>query len=185
MLTIKQQDGRTLAIGAIAGLTVGLAANAMRKVVVQAPSFAAGRWDEALYADHKAILALFDQIDRTTDAQTTRRTMLLHQLRHTIAKHAFEEEYTVYPSLRDHGQTEAADHLNHDHGYVKQYLYELTLMARDDPSWLPTAREFRMTIEKHMREEEDAIFPKLYRALSGQDNKVLTTAMNKEGFKIA
>jgi hemerythrin superfamily protein len=185
MLTLRHQDNKTLAIGAAAGLAVGLAANAMRKVVVQAPTFVAGRWDEALAAEHKATLALFDQIQKTTDAQTTRRNMMLMQLKHALAKHAFQEENTVYPALRDHAQTEAADHLNHDHGYVKQYLYELTIMPRDDASWLPTVREFRMTLEKHMHEEEDTVFPKLYRALSAEDNKALTTAMNKEGLKVA
>ena len=68
---------------------------------------------------------------------------------------------------------------------MKQYLYELTLMPRDDLSWLPTVREFRMTLEKHMHEEEDTVFPKLYRALSTEDNKALTMAMNKEGLKVA
>jgi hemerythrin superfamily protein len=185
MLTLKHQDNKTLALGAAAGLAVGLAANVMRKVVVQAPTFVAGRWDEALAAEHKATLGIFDQIQKTTDSQTTRRNMLLTQLKHALAKHAFEEENTVYPALRDHAQTEAADHLNHDHGYVKQYLYELTIMPRDDASWLPTVREFRMTLEKHMHEEEDIIFPKLFRALSGEENKALTTAMNKEGLKVA
>ena len=185
MLTLKHQDNKTLALGAVAGLAVGLAANVVRKVVVQAPTFTAGRWDEALAAEHKATLALFDQIGRTTDSQTTRRNMLLTQLKHALAKHAFQEENAVYPALRDHAQTEAADHLNHDHGYVKQYLYELTLMPRDDTGWLPTVREFRMTLEKHMHEEEDTVFPRLYRTLSAEQNKSLTVAMNKEGLKVA
>jgi hemerythrin superfamily protein len=185
MLTLKHTDNKTLALGAAAGLAVGLAANVMRKVAVQAPTFVAGRWDEALAAEHKATLGIFDLIQKTTEAQTTRRNMLLMQLKHALAKHAFQEENTVYPALRDHAQTEAADHLNHDHGYVKQYLYELTIMARDDASWLPTVREFRMTLEKHMHEEEDTVFPKLYRSLSAEENKALTTAMNKEGLKVA
>ena len=185
MLTLKHQDNRSLALGAAAGLAVGLAANVMRKVVVHAPTLSAGRWDEALLAEHKATRVLLDQIVRTTEAQTTRRTMLLNQLKHALAKHAFEEENAVYPALRDHAQTEAADHFNHDHGYVKQYLYELTLMPRDDPGWLPTVREFRMTLEKHMHEEEDTIFPQLCRSLSAEENRSLTAAMNKEGLAVA
>ena len=185
MLTLKHQDNRDARLGRRRGARRRPAANVMRKVVVQAPTFVAGRWDEALAAEHKATLALFDQIQKTTEAQTTRRNMMLMQLKHALAKHAFQEENTVYPALRDHAQTEAADHLNHDHGYVKQYLYELTLMPRDDASWLPTVREFRMTLEKHMHEEEDTVFPKLYRALSVEANKALTMAMNKEGLKVA
>lgn len=36
-----------------------------------------------------------------------------------------------------------------------------------------------------MREEEDDLFPKLKSAISQAKNQHLTTAMNKEGFKLA
>ena len=42
-----------------------------------------------------------------------------------------------------------------------------------------------MTLEKHIHEEEDTVFPKIYRALSAEENKALTAAMNKEGLKLA
>jgi iron-sulfur cluster repair protein YtfE (RIC family) len=40
-------------------------------------------------------------------------------------------------------------------------------------------------IEKHMREEEDDLFPKLREQLSDEQNKHITVAMNKEGLKLA
>jgi hemerythrin superfamily protein len=45
--------------------------------------------------------------------------------------------------------------------------------------------EFRSAVEEHVREEEDKIFPKLKAKLSAEQNKALTAAMNKEGFKLA
>ena len=177
--------GRTLAIGAVAGVAAGLLANFVRKAAVQAPTVAAGSWDQALAAEHKAALAIFDLLEKTTDRQAGRRSFLLMQLKHAISKHAFQEENSVYAQMRDLGMKEGADHLNHEHGYIKQYFFDLGEMSKSDPAWLPKLKEFRGMIEPHMREEEEELFPKLRGQLSEAQNKHLTAAMNKEGLKLA
>jgi hemerythrin superfamily protein len=176
--------GALLAAGA-AGLAVGLAANVARKLAVQAPTMLSGEWDEALKAEHQLTLKVFDQIEATTEKNTTKRATLLMNLKHMLAKHAMEEENAVYPAMRDAGEAESADHLNNDHGYVKQYLYDLTMMPKDSPAWIAKIRQFRADLEKHMREEEDTLFPRLKAKLAPEKNKALTAAMNKEGLKIA
>lgn len=176
--------GALIAAGA-AGLAVGLAANVARKLMVQAPTMMSGEWDEALKAEHQLTLKVFDAIEATTERNTTKRATLLMNLKHMLAKHAMEEENAVYPALRDAGETEGADQLNSEHGYVKQYLYDLTIMAKDSPAWIAKVREFRTQIEKHMREEETDLFPRLKAKLTPEKNKALTMAMNKEGLKIA
>ena len=176
--------GKLIAAGA-AGLAVGLAANVARKLAVQAPTMMAGEWDEALKAEHQLTLKVFDAIEATTEKNTTKRATLLMNLKHMLAKHAMEEENAVYPALRDAGEAEQADHLNNDHGYVKQYLYDLTMMPKDSPAWIAKVRQFRTDIEKHMQEEETDLFPRLKAKLTAEKNKALTSAMNKEGLKIA
>jgi hemerythrin superfamily protein len=170
---------------AAAGMLAGLAAAVGRKAVVQAASAWSGDWFEALKTEHKMALAIFDRIEATRDSQTAKRAMLLMQLKHALAKHAFEEENVIYPALRDHDEREEADHLNHDHGYVKQYLYELTVLPKNSSAWRAKVREFRAALEKHVREEEDSIFPSLQASLSAEENEKLTSAMNREGFKLA
>lgn len=177
--------GRTVAIGAASGMVAGLLINLVRKAAVQAPTVMAGNWDRALAAEHAAALKIFDLLEKTTEKDTGRRSFLLMQLKHAISKHAFQEENVVYAMMRDQGLTEAADHLNHEHGYVKQYFFDLTEMAKDDAGWLPKLKEFRVLIEKHMRDEEDDLFPKLRGQLSEAQNKHITAAMNKEGLKLA
>lgn len=191
MATTTTRDDRfgelatPVAIGAVAGVATGLMANLLRKAVVQAPTAFAGNWDQALAAEHAATLAIFDTLEKTDDTQATKRGFLLMQLKHALGKHAFQEENVIYAMMRDHDLKEAADHLNHDHGYVKQYLFELTELPRDNAQWLPKVREFRAMIEKHMREEEDELFPKLRDALTEEQNGHVTAAMNKEGLKLA
>jgi hemerythrin superfamily protein len=176
--------GAMLAVGA-AGLAVGLAANVARKFAVQSPTLLSGEWDQALANEHKLTLKVFDAIEATTEKNVAKRNALLANLKHMLAKHALEEENTVYPALRDAGEIEAADHLNNDHGYVKQYLYDLTEMPKDSPAWIAKVRQFRADIEKHMREEETTLFPRLRAKLSPEKNKELTAQMNKEGLKLA
>ena len=170
---------------AAVGLAVGLAANVARKFAVQAPTMFSGEWDHALANEHALTLKVFDAIEATTEANTAKRAVLLMNLKHMLAKHALQEENVVYPALREAGETEAADHLNNDHGYVKQYLYDLTELPKDSFAWICKVRAFRADIEKHMREEEDQVFPRLKGKLSLEKNKELTSMMNKEGLKLA
>lgn len=172
--------------GAVAGgAALGLLAMLGRKAAVQAPSALAGNWDDALKAEHKAVLKVFDTLEATDDKATIRRNMLLAHIKHALVKHAIEEENVVYPALREAGKTEQADELNAEHGYVKQFLYELENMPSTSPKWLEKVKEFRAALEKHIREEEDQLFPELRAQLSEEKNKALTLAMNKEGFKVA
>lgn len=170
---------------AAAGLAAGFALNMGRKAIVQAPSVAAGDWLEAIKLEHKAALALFDALLATEDAQVAKRTLLLAQLKHALGKHAFMEENTVYPALRVWGDRADADKLNHDHGYVKQALYELENLDKDSPYFLEKVTSFRTELEAHIREEEEAIFPPLHAGLGDEGNAKLTAAANKESFKMA
>ena len=176
--------GALIAAGA-AGLAVGVAAMIGRKVAVQAPTALAGNWDAALAAEHTAVIKLFDAMAMTTTANIGKRTLLLAQLKHALTKHAMQEENVIYPALREAGEVEAADALNHDHGYVKQYLYELENCPKDSEAFMTIVAKFRADLEKHVHEEEDKLFPALKSQLSEATNKAVTLAMNKEGFKVA
>lgn len=173
------------ATAAAAGVLAGIAASMGRKAAVQGLSAMNGDWFEMLKAEHKATLALFDKLEKTTSADKGKRTTLLTQIKHALGKHALEEENVIYPALRDAGDKEQADRLNHEHGYVKQYLYELENMPRDDSRWLPKASELRRDLENHMMEEEQRLFPALKARLDADENAKLTHAVNKEGFKLA
>ncbi len=170
-----------------AGLGAGLALLGMvgRKLAVQAPTALAGDWDKALATEHRMALALFDKLQESRGSASTRRTVLLTQLKHALAKHALEEENAIYPAMRKAGMHAEADALNGDHGYVKQYLYELSDLVKDDAAFQAKLAAFRTDIERHMRQEEDELFPSLKRALDRQATGRLTRRMNQEGLKLA
>jgi len=174
-----------LAGTAAAGAALGVLAMLGRKAAMHAPTALAGNWDDALKAEHRAAFKLFDAFEATGEGATAKRNMLLSHLKHALMKHAIEEENVIYPALRDAGQADAADALTKEHGYVKQYLYDLENMPSNSPEWIAKIREFRADLESHVAEEENHLFPMLRAQLSEEKNKALTLSMNKEGFKVA
>lgn len=191
MATVNASDSRLSGSDkkalASAGLGIGLALLGVvgRKIAAQAPAALAGNWDVALKAEHKAALALLDKLARTRDRQSARRAMLLAKLKHALAKHAFQEENAVYPAMRDAGMLAEADGLNSEHGYVKQYLYDLETLTDDNIAFQDKLSFFRSDLEKHMRDEEQRLFPRLRRILGEDANGTLTARMNREGLKLA
>jgi len=179
------RQGGAIAAAAVAGAAVGFAANLGRKFVVQGISAAAGDWDEALAAEHRVVLALFDKIEATRDDQVSARMHLLTKLKNALGKHALEEENVVYPALRQANLAHDADALNAEHGYVKTHLYELETGPADGPGWLARARELRALLQEHMRMEEDEVFPLLKSQLDEAQNARLTAAVHREGMKLA
>lgn len=170
---------------AAAGFLIGLAANFGRKAIVQGLTAFQGSWDEGLKAEHRLTLKIFDAIEATKPKQVKKRKLLLVQLQHALAKHAFEEENVVYPAMREHGQVADADRLVHDHGYVKQYLFELSEMSAADGEWINKVRDFRADIEEHITAEEEELFPRLREALGEAGNARVTARMNRAGFAAA
>ncbi len=170
---------------AVAGVAFGLAANMGRKAVMQSPAFMSGNWDDALKTEHAATLALFDQLEATSDKQTKMRAGLVMKIKYALAKHALQEENAIYPAMREANEAHDADELNGEHGYVKTYLYELENMKKDTPDFLARVRDFRQLLEGHIRNEEDNIFPRLRAAMTDEQNRKLTLAMHKEGLKLA
>lgn len=186
----KDEGGWGGSFGKIAGATaagaaLGVLAMLGRKAAVQSPTLLAGDWMDGLIAEHQAVLKLLDAIESTDDTATARRTLMLTQLKHALAKHAIEEENVIYPALREAGKVAEADELNSEHGYVKQHLYELDNMPAASPQFLATIRKLRGELEEHMKDEEERLFPELRASLTEEKNAVLTKAMNREGFKVA
>ena len=175
----------TLALAAVAGAAVGLAANFGRKLVVQNMAARAGDWDEVLHREHELVLALFGQIEATGDDQVRTRTHLLGKLKAALGKHAMQEENVIYPAMRESNNAHDADALNGEHGYVKTFLYELENTDPGSADWLGKVRTFRTLLEEHIRMEEDEVFPALKAALDEAGNARLGAAMLKEGMTLA
>lgn len=125
------------------------------------------------------------QIGGALCTTSTKRLILLAQLKHALGKHALEEENAIYPAMRQHGLLAESYTLHAEHGYVKQYPYKLTDLVKDNDAFQLKLANFRRDIETHMRDEEHDLFPRLKLALEKADGDYLARRMNQEGLKLA
>lgn len=178
--------GASPLLAGAAGFGLGLLAAAGRKAVVQAPTAMAGDWFEGLKAEHAAARKILEKLEQTTDAEPAKRAPLVLALQHAIGKHNVQEEYVIYCVLKETGDAEAAIELNADHAELKQALFDLEQLGKDQsPSFIAKVYEIRAAFEEHVREEEDVVFPRMHAALSPERTKALTSRMLREGFKVA
>jgi hemerythrin-like domain-containing protein len=185
--TIDQGSGTaSYLLAGAAGFGLGLLASAGRKAAVQAATYAAGDWFEGLKAEHEMARKILQKLSETRDEDQGKRATMVLQLQHAIGKHNVQEEYVVYCVLGEHGHADAADELNAEHFELKQGLFELEMIGKEQrPGFAEKVAEIRAAFEAHVREEEDVVFPALKAALSEEQNKMLTNRMNREGFKVA
>jgi hemerythrin superfamily protein len=180
----SDNTGPLLAAG-FAGAALAFAANYGRKALIQGLEAQAGDWDEILAGEHDEALAIFDKMLATDETQTFKRKMLLTKLTYGLDKHAHQEEMVVYPALREANEAGDADGLESEHGYIKTFIYELNQMPADSPNWLEKVREFRDLLSEHAHMEEEQVFPRFKREMSGQQNDKITMLVNRDGFWMA
>jgi hemerythrin superfamily protein len=181
----RGQIGMTLgAVGA--GILIGLATSLGRRVAVQAASGGMNRdWDEVLQLEHRAVEDLFQKMLATDDRETGKRTALLAKIKHGLMKHAMEEENAIYPALQRIDAQQSEDELFRDHAEIKKALYDLDRMDKSDAVFLSRVTELQTLIERHVREEEGDLFPRLKRSMTAEETKLANARVWREGLKLA
>ncbi len=175
-----------IALSAGLGFAAGaLLANPARKLAMQgAEAMATRDWVEALTLEHEAVKKIIDSLLETTEKDVGKRKSGLAAIDHALTKHAMQEEMVIYPALRRVNE-EQAQHLFSDHFEVKTFISALTFDIKpNQPAWLTQLREFRQTLDQHMREEEDEIFPSFRASMSEEENTELTRRMHMQGVKV-
>jgi hemerythrin superfamily protein len=169
-----------------AGVAIGLLLNPARKVAWQAHEAVAGDWVEVLKAEHRMVEAAFEAVFATEQHETGKRAALFKKINWALLKHGVQEEIVIYPALREVAtEEEAAKHLYEDHADIKTHLYTLANMPKDDGRWINVMRELRALVERHIREEEDEVFPTFRDRLSKEENRKLTLDLHREGVRLA
>jgi hemerythrin superfamily protein len=172
-----------VALGAALGFAAGaLLANPARKLAMQGAEALMSRdWVEALTHEHQLVRKMFDTLQETAERDAGKRKSLLMHIDQALTKHALEEEKVIYPALRRVDEQQAR-HLFEDHAELKSIISDLMFnLDAKNPSWIVRVRELREIIERHMREEEDEIFPMFRERLSEEDNANLTRNMHLQG----
>ncbi|HYE01390.1 MAG TPA: hemerythrin domain-containing protein, partial [Alphaproteobacteria bacterium] len=131
--------------------------------------------------DHRKILNLLAEMERSPRGAVAERTELLLRLKRQLTAHALAEEDVVYPLLHDRaGQVSDTKRLYREHADMKMHLFRLEQTPKDDPRWIDTLREVRALIAEHIEQEEEVDFPTLRSLLDSQDRARLSGGVQRE-----
>jgi hemerythrin-like domain-containing protein len=169
------------ALGVLAGLSLGRA----RKAVAKASMQLTGDWEKQMKAEHRALKKVLKSMAESGSGDPVRRAALVEGAADLLTKHAVEEENVIYPALRAAGMTEAVKAQLDDHGDMRMLIRELKELAPEDPLWADTALRLKKLVYRHVRHEEQELFPALHDTTLDGENERLTDLVRSEALKVS
>lgn len=136
---------------------------------------------EILVAQHRAIEALFDEVE----AETGRHARARHVSRvaEELIAHMAGEEAVFYPALRrvvtdrpvvtSDDDESSVDEASEEHVRLRVELRRVLSTRANDEAFVERVRVLRGLFQRHVREEESRLFPRVEEALSPSDHAVL------------
>lgn len=174
-----------LASAAALGVMVGVALSRSKRTVFRVKSRLHGDWLGHLKAEHRVVRKLLKAMTHADFEEPARRAAMLEKVSELLTRHAVEEENVVYPAISEMGEGGAASGLIDDHAEMKLVLRELQALAPEDPRWREQARALKKVFDRHVRTEEDELFPVLRERLGEVENAKLTRLVTREGVRLS
>ena len=119
-----------------------------------------------LKMQHQEVDELFDRIQH---ADADEKITLLGQISERLTLHATIEERHFYPFCMRMGIQDMVDHSIHEHAEVKQLIADILQMKRHDPRIAQETHQLMMSVQAHVKEEENTLFPRLMSVASEED----------------
>lgn len=115
-----------------------------------------------LTADHDKVKHLFREFERCNAADQALQHDLALQICMELTVHATIEEEIFYPAVRaETGQEQQVDEALEEHASIKELVEYICGMAAGDSELADTVQKLRESVEHHVSEEEQEIFPSL------------------------
>lgn len=169
------------ALGVVAGLSLGRA----RKAVAKASMALTGDWEKQMKAEHAAVKKVLRALCDSDLEDPAERVALVETASDLLTRHAVEEENIIYPALRACGMTTAVKAQLDDHADMRAMIRELEQLSAEDPLWLRTAKRLKKLVYRHVRQEEQELYPALHDGALAGDNERLTKLVRREGLKVS
>ena len=121
-----------------------------------------------LKEDHKKVKGLFRKFEQAGDRAYATKRKIADRITEELSVHAAIEEQIFYPSVRhaiEQTEDEVLEALE-EHHIVKWTLSELEGMDPKDERFDAKVTVLIESVEHHIGEEEDEMFPKVRKALS-------------------
>lgn len=119
-----------------------------------------------LKQQHQEVDELFDRIQQADEDE---RISLLGQLSEKLTIHAEIEERHFYPFAQRMGIQDMVDHSLQEHAEVRRMISEILQLKRRDPRIAQEVQRLMMSVQAHVKEEENMLFPRLSSVASAED----------------
>jgi hemerythrin-like domain-containing protein len=116
---------------------------------------------ELLKQDHQEAAGLMDELQTADKGSMSITGKTFTQLKEALTLHTQIEEQIFYPALEQHEETkDMIGEAYSEHNEVKEMLEEMSTMAPGSDEFMDKLSELRDSIEHHVEEEENEMFPK-------------------------
>ncbi len=139
-----------------------------------------------LVKDHQTVEKLFEKFEQTGPRAMKARRSLADRIVRELSIHASIEEQVLYPAIRESLPEVEDDVLEalEEHHVAKWVLSEIEAMDPDHERFQAKVTVLMENVRHHVEEEEEELFPKVRKALSGDQLEQMGEAL-AEAKKIA
>lgn len=121
---------------------------------------------ELLKQDHQEAAGMMDELETADKGSMNITRDTFRQLKDALTLHTQIEEQVFYPALEQHDETrDMVSEAHSEHNEVKEMLAEMTGMNPGSDEFMDKLTELRDSIEHHVEEEENEMFPKAEKVL--------------------
>ncbi|MDY7227981.1 hemerythrin domain-containing protein [Hyalangium rubrum] len=119
-----------------------------------------------LKQQHQEVDVLFERIRQCGEEE---KILLLGKISEKLTIHAQIEERHFYPFARRMGIQDMVDHSLQEHAQVKQLIAEILQLKRHDPRIEQNVQKLQSSVQEHVKEEENTLFPRVSSVASTED----------------
>lgn len=114
---------------------------------------------QLLKNDHEKVKDLFERYDLIAEDDYGSKQEIARQIFEEAEAHMDVEEEIFYPAVENAGQDDMVSESIAEHEIVKGLINDLRDMAPDDAEYAGKMKAMQESVEHHIREEEDNMFP--------------------------
>lgn len=115
---------------------------------------------QVLMQDHRIVDELFNEIEKSDYREVERREQLFARLRRELEAHTLIEEDIFYPWIEKLlGLKDLVEQSFEEHAGFEAILQEISEMRTNKDDWLEKIDELKDVVQRHVRMEEDKMFP--------------------------
>jgi hemerythrin superfamily protein len=149
----------------------------MVKQVATAAKGQLGIYD-TLAKEHGMVSSLMNQV---LEGDLETRTELFPRIYTELISHAKAEEKEFYSVLLEQEETRAkAEESLEEHEEIEDLLDRLNEMDKTSDTWLDVFSTLQATVEHHVKEEENELFPLAQKVIDGDQSKEIEDRFEQE-----